>query len=178
MSERCPGHCCRLFWLPFTSERLLESINARVAHGDDDRVGGWLEGVLNYDQAEQVAGMVVYRGMFTREQLVEYGGRRGLVVPLPGKLDVSPGNWYTCRLFDDLTNLCTDYENRPDMCRNFPWFGRCIYPGCGHLKPDEVFHNGKLVAVETVEIVVPTHTPVEDIRIEVSLDSFCRPAPR
>ena len=43
------------------------------------------------------------------------------------------GHHYTCRHWDEETRLCTDYENRPPMCSNFP-YGRedgCPF-GCSH----------------------------------------------
>jgi Fe-S-cluster containining protein len=28
--------------------------------------------------------------------------------------------WFVCDLFDGTTNLCADYQNRPDFCRRYP----------------------------------------------------------
>jgi len=39
--------------------------------------------------------------------------------------------FYTCRHFDGAN--CTDYENRPRMCSEYPHYGKgnaCQYPGC------------------------------------------------
>jgi Fe-S-cluster containining protein len=43
------------------------------------------------------------------------------------------GHVYTCRHFDDRTRLCTIYEERPEMCRDYPYGrnGGCEY-GCGY----------------------------------------------
>lgn len=30
--------------------------------------------------------------------------------------------FYRCDLYDPGTRRCTDWENRPDMCRGYPWF--------------------------------------------------------
>ena len=32
--------------------------------------------------------------------------------------------FYVCTVFDSEENVCGDYENRPNMCREFPWYGR------------------------------------------------------
>jgi len=42
---------------------------------------------------------------------------------------------YTCRHFDPATKNCTAYNERPDMCRNYPYSGAkedgsCKYKGC------------------------------------------------
>ncbi len=39
---------------------------------------------------------------------------------------------YTCKYWDETTHLCTNYENRPDMCRNYPAHGLCQF-GCGNM---------------------------------------------
>lgn len=159
-TPKCLGHCCRMFWLPFTPEKLHMVVWARSIYGYND-ANGWPEGIPNYVNAERVADIVIYRGTFTREQLVEYGRRRGLAVPLPGlKGEDNHGSWYTCKLLDWATNLCTDYENRPDMCMNFPWFGSCTYPGCDHPKPPAVV-NGKTV----VDLKLPAKHLNIDFRI-------------
>lgn len=37
----------------------------------------------------------------------------------------------TCRHWDTETRLCTAYETRPEMCRNYPYLGSCDY-GCSY----------------------------------------------
>lgn len=29
-----------------------------------------------------------------------------------------------CDVFDPVTRACTDYENRPPICRHYPWYGK------------------------------------------------------
>jgi Fe-S-cluster containining protein len=46
---------------------------------------------------------------------------------------------YTCKHFDVATRNCTDYEDRPRMCRSFPNDRPCPYEGCTNhpeLRPD------------------------------------------
>jgi Fe-S-cluster containining protein len=51
----------------------------------------------------------------------------------------SEGHVYTCRHFDDETRLCTIYERRPEMCRDYPYGhnGGCEYE-CGYRAPVDV----------------------------------------
>jgi Fe-S-cluster containining protein len=32
-------------------------------------------------------------------------------------------HFYRCRHYDDTTRRCSNYENRPPVCRGFPWMG-------------------------------------------------------
>ena len=46
---------------------------------------------------------------------------------------------YTCKHFDAKTHNCTDYEHRPEMCRDFPYGDPCPFVECEWnpgLKPD------------------------------------------
>lgn len=46
---------------------------------------------------------------------------------LTGKLrfevGLLPSHFYTCDIFDPVTRKCTDYDNRPGVCRDYPWYG-------------------------------------------------------
>lgn len=42
---------------------------------------------------------------------------------------VAGSNYFTCRHWDELTRLCTAYEDRPTMCRDYPYGGACQH-GC------------------------------------------------
>lgn len=37
---------------------------------------------------------------------------------------------YTCRHFDQPSGNCTIYDDRPEMCRNYPYGRRCEDPDC------------------------------------------------
>lgn len=46
---------------------------------------------------------------------------------------------YTCRHWDTETKLCTAYEDRPQMCRDYPYVGSCSLDcACAHTAPTEV----------------------------------------
>lgn len=40
------------------------------------------------------------------------------------------GGKFTCKHFDVETRRCTDYENRPRMCSNYPYGSRCTFEDC------------------------------------------------
>ena len=42
---------------------------------------------------------------------------------------------FTCRHWDENTRLCTVYEERPLMCRAYPYGGACS-AGCSYQVPD------------------------------------------
>lgn len=53
-----------------------------------------------------------------------------MVIPIEeAKGEGVPGYWYTCKNWDTETRLCTIYETRPQMCRDFPYMDPCI--NCG-----------------------------------------------
>src|SRR5690349_7218670 len=41
---------------------------------------------------------------------------------------------FTCTMWDKNTRRCTDYENRPAMCRKYPYAGQ-ICSHCGYAEP-------------------------------------------
>ena len=58
--------------------------------------------------------------------------------------------FYRCDLYDFEAKRCTDYENRPPMCRDFPWFGTQPSPKTS-LPPECSFNAdvGKPVKIAT-----------------------------
>lgn len=48
---------------------------------------------------------------------------KGVTYFTPGDQFVPVLSWfYRCDLYDPETRRCTDFENRPPMCRGYPWF--------------------------------------------------------
>lgn len=43
---------------------------------------------------------------------------------------------FTCRHWDEATRLCTAYEQRPWMCRDYP-YGRTCERACGYEQPKQ-----------------------------------------
>jgi Fe-S-cluster containining protein len=107
----CPGHCCVAFYLPTSHDR-VEEMREGMRDG----------GVI----AEMVIPLSLSEA---NERLERFGSDREYGPE-------SEGHVYTCRHFDDETRLCTIYEQRPEMCRDFPYAedGGCEY-GCGYCAP-------------------------------------------
>jgi Fe-S-cluster containining protein len=107
----CPGHCCVAFYLPTPHDRVEE-----IAEGMRD--------------GEVIAEMVIPLTVSeANERLERFGSGREY------RKD-SEGHVYTCRHFDDESRLCTIYEQRPEMCRDYPYGhdGGCEYE-CGYCAP-------------------------------------------
>lgn len=53
-----------------------------------------------------------------------------MVIPLPHRNGFYSEYHYTCKHYDANTNNCMDYENRPEMCRNYPYGDPCGFDEC------------------------------------------------
>lgn len=95
---RCSGQCCKHFPLPFGPVELWAEYLA-VKKGEPTR--------FPPSEIEKVAEMVIFlgreRGRFSDEMLF----------------------FYTCRYYDAATGNCTNYENRPAMCSDYPYGKPC-----------------------------------------------------
>lgn len=55
----------------------------------------------------------------------------------PARLGPEQTLW-TCRHWDEQTRLCTAYEARPRMCRDYPYTGACERDACSYAAPPDV----------------------------------------
>lgn len=46
----------------------------------------------------------------------------------PGAVVLAWSFFYECRHFDQESRRCTNYEGRPDVCREYPWYGEAPDP--------------------------------------------------
>ena len=101
---RCGGRCCAVFWIAKTPS--------------DWAAYDWSgEG---YEEQRTIAAMVV--PLSTDEMLAR------LLRFQPGDcvlrwLTMKSGAAYTCRHWNEATRRCDDHENRPWMCRGYPYIG-------------------------------------------------------
>lgn len=113
-NQRCSGHCCRRFYLPYTPEELQAMVDGTKSTGH------------RREELEQVAGMVI-----PLKPAKEYEFLVDGVTPVPAD---ARGYYYTCKHHDEATGNCLNYENRPNMCSAFPFYGnpstRCEYKEC------------------------------------------------
>lgn len=114
MGDRCTGHCCRAFYLPWGPDRLKQQLKEI----DEGRSFVTSTGPQSDAHAEfrQVAEMVIYIG-FQKN---------------PDNKDPNqqPGHYYTCKNYDGEKGQCKIYETRPNMCRNYPYASPCGYSSC------------------------------------------------
>lgn len=73
-----------------------------------------------------------------------------------GKPQLLPAWYYQCDRYDPVAKRCTDYEHRPDVCRDYPWYGelpdpnKALPPTCSYLAD-----VGKPVAPAEVAVAPP-----------------------
>ncbi|HYQ12165.1 MAG TPA: YkgJ family cysteine cluster protein [Solirubrobacterales bacterium] len=105
-SNGCSGLCCAAFRIPETRA----SLRAAGKHGDEERA--------------QIAEMVI---PLTPKEANERNAALGGDAPYRWARD--RGRVFTCKHWDEETRLCGIYEDRPDMCRKFPYDKPCCF-GC------------------------------------------------
>ncbi len=122
--NRCTGHCCRSFYLPFSPKELREAydrwyasqtgypVHKTTTEPKDQRL---------YQDIHLVAPMVEHLGKFRKNPLGTvnddgFGKERR--------------HYYRCKLFDPKAKRCTIYEIRLRMCREYPYGNKCNYRGC------------------------------------------------
>ena len=101
MGNRCEGHCCESFSI--------------------DRAMVWkllTQGYEGHANPEEDSYKVI-RMIKTTDARPE--GQEG---------EENKSLYFTCKKYDPETKSCTDYENRPNMCRNYPSGNRCEYKNC------------------------------------------------
>jgi len=115
-TRRCSGHCCRSFYLRFSPEQLKAWADGSQPH------------TYKPEEIKKVADMVIHLGPAddpntNRPVLAD---RLGNVIPN----QADGGHYYTCKHHNTATGNCDNYENRPDMCRDYPYQDRCRYKAC------------------------------------------------
>lgn len=125
---RCSGHCCSNFYLPFSPEE----IEAKYVLWTKFQGSGDKTNIMSMSVADQFQGcdtktpidihlifpMLSYLGQDVMPRQV----RR--VEPDPDR------HYYSCKHWDQETGDCTIYEHRPQMCREYPYRGKCNYAAC------------------------------------------------
>lgn len=104
-TQGCVGTCCAAFRVPHTLTVLRR------------RQGRLIDG-------EQIVAMLIpLTPKEARERSKKFGGA-GDGFPWSDR-----GHHFTCRHWDEDTRLCGIYEDRPAMCRKFPYGKPCPF-GC------------------------------------------------
>lgn len=145
MADRCTGHCCREFPLPFDPATLKwMARKARRSQAAGQKTIGSMGPISNLpascggravrrqypsdmsvEQLLKVTDMVVFRrfGPVSEER------RKTLHVDQirPESMN-KPMSYYTCRHFDGAN--CTNYDDRPTMCSKYPYGSACENKAC------------------------------------------------
>lgn len=154
---RCSGHCCRAFTLPVDPDGLRRGLELWIAREEDDRPRArelLEQGTRFWGDIELIATMAVAIGQFERNPLAP---------DLVPNEDAPPLQWfYRCRHHDAASGDCTIYEDRPEMCRSYPYGDPCPFPGCTYVPgPDPIEVVGGWVQLhpaardENLEYVAP-----------------------
>jgi Fe-S-cluster containining protein len=109
MGDRCTGHCCQSFFLPNPP-----SYYATAAKN-------WKPPFLI--DAEKISSMIVLVAIDIKRYVIP-------VEPGEGPQWGADGYRYDCKHFDAESGNCTDYENRPRMCVEYPYGRACANPEC------------------------------------------------
>ncbi len=115
-SVKCGGHCCERFCTT-KSPREWKRAAKLIRDGDASTLD------VNYlSDFLTIADMLILVQTNKRE-LNKVNEETGLNYKYV----------YTCKHFDTVTRLCTDYDNRPEMCRSYPENtpgGKCKIENC------------------------------------------------
>lgn len=120
---RCTGHCCKAFTLPISAEELqsdFEKYQAWVQNPEGETKPRWRDiGII--------ADMAIYLGMGWHDS------KTGEYVPDSElnrkRFGHEPIRVYTCRHLQS-NGDCGIYENRPSMCRDYPYGHPCKFENC------------------------------------------------
>lgn len=111
MAERegvtCPGYCCAAFYWPRTVTYMRK------------HAGQMYDG-------EQIRDMLIpLTPKEARERYEKFSGKTTNAYVWKNR-----GHHFTCKNWDEETRLCKVYEDRPAMCRDYPYGQECQH-GCG-----------------------------------------------
>ena len=79
-----------------------------------------------------------------------------MVIPLNAVPSRIKSYYYTCKHFDGKN--CTNYEDRPSMCSNYPYDGKCGVKGCTSSCAEEggtvTYYELDLIQLESAEKLI------------------------
>lgn len=107
MGERCTGDCCRSFPLGHSPEEMAANYRAWRSKGKGP--------IIN--DIFLIWPMIRHLGFFDKNPTA------------PEKGSTSGEHYYSCIHLNDFGD-CGIYEDRPAMCRDYPYGIKCQYPGC------------------------------------------------
>lgn len=119
------GRCCDPVVLPYTQEEA-----ARLMPGRD------IEADVRDFVLHDLTPMRRRDGLAMVSDYMKEGAKTTWA-PTPWDPPViTVSHFFTCRHYDQATRSCLNFENRPSICRGFPWYGsppddfKAIPPEC------------------------------------------------
>ncbi len=124
---RCTGHCCEKLTIPYSPDELWAAYH-RWQKGQVKSVSmNQSESSPLLMEIHLIAPMLEYLGQFDQPPM-------DIVNPsdaaLLGRSSANPNHYYRCKHFDPKKKICTIYEHRPVMCREYPYGDPCKYRDC------------------------------------------------
>jgi Fe-S-cluster containining protein len=170
--KRCTGHCCEIFYLPFTPKQLKAVRKLKKKKGMNISIKGnkainSRSGVMDIRQVAEMAIPISP----SKEKITEHIGEK-----------YAYGKYYTCKNFDKETKNCKIYDLRPKMCRDFPYGlhtlevnvldneidqTRCYYKscnGCQNKDSANYLSVEEYVNSSTQNSAIDVATPIEDVK--------------
>lgn len=111
VERTCDGRCCAVFPMSLSPEEMLTWRGIHATY----------ESIFVTDM---LVALTPYEARMRWTDL-GYGELKDLDLGMP---------LYTCRHWDTETKLCTVYDERPWLCRDFPYQGACHHTGCTYRK--------------------------------------------
>jgi Fe-S-cluster containining protein len=137
MKRTCAGHCCDGFRLPYRKHELLRALRFKRLFdrfGPSEKLLGWV-----LDPRKSAGRLFPIR---LRVLLEDIEKMALLFYEKPvgtkdwnGNTSTEDNPVMSCVRWDRLTRLCTDYENRPQVCRGYPYGDTCKVKGCEYKGP-------------------------------------------
>jgi Fe-S-cluster containining protein len=104
----CPGYCCAAFYWPRTAAWMKQYAEEHTYDGP------------------QIRDMLIpLTPKQARERYERFAGESTQAFSWKHR-----GHHFTCKNWDEATRLCKIYEDRPTMCRDYPYGQECQH-GCG-----------------------------------------------
>ena len=121
----CDGSCCAVFYFPSSPDEIRQKLDAGINYNDGD--------------GEYLADMLIPLTLEEAQERAEKFGIRPPSYETHGRLGWNENTpLYTCKHWDEETRLCSAYEDRPKMCRDFPYgqiCEHCNWTNCDRATP-------------------------------------------
>lgn len=145
-TNACLGNCCNNFTLPYSPTEFDRMLKA-LQEGKEEFVldSGRISYVANTKDLENIVDMIVFKRVtgidpaskkrlfrltkseMNQSNLQKWLDRYGFKLLPSGQVQQ---HVYTCRHWSKETKLCTNYENRPELCKHHGVGNDCKYIGC------------------------------------------------